>query len=151
MTMTDGSRRLQPLTVQAELEWVGKVTDYAAEAAHLAGLRERVTYYLCLAVDEIATNIIVHGYKQHECEGKLTISAEIRSQELIVFLDDTAPSYDPRQVPPPDLRQPPDRRQPGGLGIFLALRSVDRFLYERVQDHNRSTFVIHRPPTVRGT
>jgi anti-sigma regulatory factor (Ser/Thr protein kinase) len=37
-----------------------------------------------------------------------------------------------------------EQRPIGGLGVFLAIRGVDSFLYERVNDRNRSTFIVHR-------
>jgi serine/threonine-protein kinase RsbW len=33
-----------------------------------------------------------------------------------------------------------EQRPIGGLGVFLAIRGVDQFQYERVGDRNRSIF-----------
>lgn len=133
---------MEALTVDGQLESVTLITEYVAEAARAAEVHGRVAYYLCLAVDEIATNIIVHGYK-HQV-GTLTVEAQMDEGELRIVLEDTGPSYDPRQAPLPDLQRPLEERQPGGLGIFLALRSVDDFRYERVHGRNRSIFSVQR-------
>ena len=95
-------------------------------------------------MDEIATNIVVHGYAEAERQGDLTIWADADTARLAVFLEDTGRPFDPRQVPQPDnLDQPLEERQDGGLGIFLALWGVDDFAYDHHGDVNRSTFVMN--------
>jgi len=136
---------MQPLQVDGTPEAVQQVADYVAAAARQAGLDARTTYYLCLAVDEIATNIVIHGYAAHNQQGALLVEALIEVQELMIVLEDTGVSFDPRQAPQPDLHSPPEKRSLGGLGIFLALRGVDRFHYERMAGRNRCAFVVQRP------
>jgi anti-sigma regulatory factor (Ser/Thr protein kinase) len=43
-----------------------------------------------------------------------------------------------------ELAEPLEDREIGGLGIFLALKSVDEFRYERRGDINVNTFVMRR-------
>ena len=98
-----------------------------------------------LAVDEIATNIIAHGYGQEGDQGDLELWVEIDDKSLTVCIEDTGLRYDPRQYRrPQDLDLPPDQRPVGGLGVYLTLRSVDRFSYERFGDRNRHTLIINR-------
>jgi anti-sigma regulatory factor (Ser/Thr protein kinase) len=44
------------------------------------------------------------------------------------------------------LHLPAEQRKIGGLGVYLALGSVDRFCYERVGDRNRNVLVMNRRP-----
>ncbi len=136
---------MEILTVRGNLKSISRITAYVNQAAEQAGLSERTTYYLCLAVDEIATNVIMHGYQAEGKQGNLSIWAEADADILRICLEDTGQSYDPRQVPPPDLQRPLHEREPGGLGIYLALRSVDKFQYQQCQGRNRSTFIIQKP------
>jgi anti-sigma regulatory factor (Ser/Thr protein kinase) len=48
------------------------------------------------------------------------------------------------------LKQPLEQRQIGGLGIYLAIQGVDRFIYQRDSDRNRNTFVMNRPTAVQS-
>lgn len=137
---------MKPLTVQGDLTSIDQLAEYVATAATLAGLDQRAAYCLRLAVDEIATNIITHGYQDAGLTGDLTVTADFRSDRLIIQLEDNGAIYDPRQTPPPDnLDQPLNERKAGHLGIFLAMWGIDGFTYERIHDHNRSTFVMQRP------
>jgi anti-sigma regulatory factor (Ser/Thr protein kinase) len=53
---------MKPMTVPATLDSLGAIAEYVLAAAASAGLDKRASYNLRLAVDEIVTNIIVHGY-----------------------------------------------------------------------------------------
>jgi sigma-B regulation protein RsbU (phosphoserine phosphatase) len=134
---------METLTVAATLDCLKSLRAYVQAAA--AGLDEKAGYRLRLAVDEIATNVIVHGYPQAGREGVLKIRAEGDEESLRIILEDTGAPYDPRQTrPPTDLDLPLEERRGGGLGVYLALRGVDEFIYERVGDWNRNIFVAYR-------
>ncbi len=135
---------MDSLTVTGKLESITAITDYVLRAAEAADLNEKTAYYLSLAVDEITTNIILHGYEEAGLTGDLTITAVMQPHTLKIILEDSGLSYDPRQVASPDLERPLHEREPGGLGIYLALRSVDKFHYCQHQGHNRSTFIIQK-------
>lgn len=137
---------MKPLTVEGELNAIDQVLAYVGTAAAKAGLSEKAAYCLRLAVDEIATNIINHGYQASGSGGKLTVKAKFKADKLIIHLEDNAAAFDPRQHPPPDnLNQPLQKRKTGNLGIFLAMWGVDKFRYECVHGYNRSTFIMDRP------
>jgi anti-sigma regulatory factor (Ser/Thr protein kinase) len=137
---------LEPLTVPGELDAVTQLMDFVAWSAAAAGLDEQATYKLCLAVDEIATNIVTYSYMKAGRRGDLVIAAETDPTTLRIHLTDEGAPFDPRQAPPPaDLDRPLSERRDGGLGIFLALWGVDAFDYEPRGDTNRSTFIVRRP------
>ncbi len=134
---------LEPLTIPGQPDMLTHLMDYVAFVAAAAGLDEAASYRLSLAVDEIATNIVLHGYEDAGRSGDLTIWAEADEERLVVFLEDTGEPFDPREAPKPgDLDRPLEERQDGGLGIFLALWGVDEFAYERRDRLNRCVFVV---------
>jgi serine/threonine-protein kinase RsbW len=74
------------------------------------------------------TNIIVHGYGDRP--GMIEIEVRKASGSLFVQLQDQAPSFDPTQVPPPDLTLPLHNRPLGKCGVHLIRNNVDRMIYE---------------------
>lgn len=137
---------LEPLTLPGESSYLSQVMDYVAWAAAAAGLDEPAIYRLSLAVDEIATNVVVHGYEDAGRKGELAIWAETEAGRLLIFLEDSGQPFDPRDFPhPKHLDMPLEERQDGGLGIYLALWGVDGFHYEQIDGKNRSVFVMNRP------
>lgn len=136
---------LSPLSVPGKLESLSVVGEYVLKAAEAANLDKKAAYHLRLAVDEIATNSIVYGYDGGNMEGMLYLGGKIHEDTLSVYLEDTAAPYDPRHRPVPQhLDVPLEEREPGGLGVFLALKGVDQFRYEYFDGRNRSTFTMKR-------
>jgi anti-sigma regulatory factor (Ser/Thr protein kinase) len=136
---------MNPLTVEGKMKSIDRLVDYVVAAAAKAGLNRKATYCLRLAVDEIATNIIMHGYQGTGSIGTLTVTAVFQPDQLIIELEDNSLPFDPRQVmPPKNLRHPLQKRKVGNLGIYLAMWGIDGFQYEHKQGINHSTFIMNR-------
>lgn len=137
---------LEPLTVPGHSEYLSHLMDYVTWAAAAFGLDEAAAYRLSLAVDEIATNIVLHGYEDAGLSGDLTIWADTSDDRLSIYLEDKGQPFDPREAPrPADLDLPLEERKDGGLGIYLALWGVDGFRYEQATARNLSVFIMNRP------
>ena len=137
--------RLKPLTVIGKLESLSAIANFALEAARLADLDRKTTYKLRLAVDEIATNIIEHGYLEAGLTGEIICRAELDESYLTLTLEDRGLAYNsPQHNQPVTLEQPLIERPIGGLGIYLAIQNVDDLQYERIGNRNRHTFVVKR-------
>jgi serine/threonine-protein kinase RsbW len=146
--MSSQTLDMNALTVPGELDSLGAIADFVVEATTAAGLDKKTAYRFRLAVDEIATNIIIHGYEEAGYEGMITLFVNIDETTLMLTIEDTAVAYDPHSHDLPDdeeLDQPLEQRPIGGLGVFLAIQGVDRFMYERINDRNRNIFIVNRP------
>jgi sigma-B regulation protein RsbU (phosphoserine phosphatase) len=138
-------KRLPPLLVPGHVSSLGAIADYVTAAAKEADLDQRAHYHLRLAVDEIATNVILHGYLEHGLQGDIALSARFDERTVTVVIEDTAPAYDPRPTLAAGAnREPLEERDVGGLGLLLVSRSVDAFSYERTGGKNRNVIEIRR-------
>jgi serine/threonine-protein kinase RsbW len=132
------------LTVRATLESLEPISEFVTAAAAAAGLDEPGAYRLLLAVHELATNAIVHGYSGQEL-AELKLSLQLDEANLYLYLEDTAVAFDPCQAPlPDDLDKPLDERRVGGLGIYLARCSADDLRYQRIGPCNQTLIVMKR-------
>ncbi len=130
-------------SIPANLAALEAIRRLVTQACQDAGLGGDAVYRLALAVDEIATNIITHGYEEQGLSGEIKVSIEWTDQRLTVVLEDTGTAYDPRTRTLPtaeDLDLPLEDREIGGLGIFLALQGVDCFDYQRSDNVNHNIF-----------
>lgn len=142
---------MERLIVPATLDALSVIGQYVKTAAAEAGLDKSAAYALRLAIDEIATNIILYGYERAQLQGELAVDGELTDAALTITLEDTGIAFDPRAQTLPDeedLTKPLEERAIGGLGIYLAFRGVDHFDYQRVDERNRNIFVMWR--TVEG-
>ena len=136
---------MDTLRLPGRVESLAAIGMYIVQIAAEAGLGEQAAYGLRLAVDEIATNVVVHGYQVAGGSGELVVKVDQTVEKLTVVLEDTSPPYDPRLTPPPDiLDQEPEKRPSGGLGVYLARQGVDAYRYDFIDGMNRHTFMMNR-------
>lgn len=119
--MTTGLRRR--LVVPAELSRLVEVRALVRDVAIGSGAPVTCIDDLVQAVDEAATNIVVHGYRGSP--GELDVAVEVVDDRIEITIADTAPPFDPTVVPEPDLSIPPETREPGGMGVHLMRLATD--------------------------
>jgi serine/threonine-protein kinase RsbW len=127
------------------LDSLEPIRDYVAQMAESAGLHTTAVYKLCLAVDEIATNIVTHGYDEAGLSGDILVRADVVGDKLQISLKDRGRAYDPdthEQPADTGLDLPLEDRRIGGLGIFLARTSVDQLEYATGEDGNVHRFIV---------
>jgi serine/threonine-protein kinase RsbW len=138
---------MEELSLPGTLDSLAPLREYVDRAALAAGLEQRAAYRLRLAIDEIATNVITHGYQEAGLAGDLRVETHIGDEALTIALEDTGARYDPQSRElPEDLHRPLEERAVGGLGIFLTLTGVDEFSYSSNDGRNRNVFVMRRTP-----
>lgn len=107
------------------------IRRFVRGAAEAAGFPRDGVAAMLQAVDEAATNVMLHGYRNRA--GGLEVEVQADSRALVVRLRDDAPIFDPTTVPAPKLDIPLHRRAPGGLGVHLMREFVDRMSYRRTE------------------
>lgn len=96
------------------------------------------TLRLTLVIEELFTNIVMHGYGE-EAGGTIRLGLALDGRDVMIVCEDRAPAYDPRAAlkrMPDDLGEPVETRRVGGLGQLLVGRLVDVTSYVRVQGAN---------------
>jgi anti-sigma regulatory factor (Ser/Thr protein kinase) len=135
-------------TFPGTLDALEPIRKYVEVAAQSAGLDHKAVYKLALAVDEIATNVVLHGYEEAGLNGDLKIGASVEDDNLVIRLEDHGKPYDPHSHVVPDaqeLSRSLQSRDIGGLGIFLALDGVNDLQYVTTHDTNVHRFIVHLP------
>ncbi|MBW4717745.1 ATP-binding protein [Saccharothrix obliqua] len=130
-------------TAKSTVDDIGaRVAEVVRSLAARAALTRAQAYRLRLAADEIATNIVLHGYGG---EGEVGLCGGVAEDHVWLRTEDSAPPFDPRDHDPsPVLTADPATRAPGGLGVHLALAAVDELRYEQVAGLNHTTLVVYR-------
>jgi serine/threonine-protein kinase RsbW len=109
--------------VSAELSNLATIRRFVHDAAAALQIEPDAMLDMVQAVDEAATNIIVHGYRG--MPGEIDVQVSREQDALVVRLRDHAVPFDPTQVPPPDLSLPLEMRRVGGLGVYLMRHFTD--------------------------
>lgn len=139
---------MERITFPGTLDSLEGIRQVVKEEAERACLGKRPTYKLLLAVDEVATNIITHGYDETGTTGSVDVLIECADGRLRVVLEDDAVAFDPlgHDLPTEEFfARPLEERPIGGMGIHLTLNGVDEFKYEYAGNRNRNTFIMNLP------
>jgi serine/threonine-protein kinase RsbW len=115
------------LRFPADVERLAEMRAAVREVAHACDAPADCLEDLVQAVDEAATNVIVHGYRNDS--GMIDFTAELLGDDLVFTLEDRAPTFDPTAVPAPDLATPPQHRRPGGMGVHLMRLATDSVVH----------------------
>ncbi|TDQ46903.1 ATP-binding protein [Actinorugispora endophytica] len=135
-----------PVVVPGDVPSLELVTRYVLSVVD-GLLTPPAVYRMRLAADEVATNIVTHGYAENDRTGVLEVDGGADGDRVWIRFRDSAPPFDPRdRCHAPDLAVPLARRPVGGLGLHLVFTMLDDFEYEREGDRNRNTLIMRRDP-----
>ena len=132
------------LQTTAELKNLSQIRDFIETSVTTLGFEPDIIPNIQLAVDEAATNVMLHGYQGQG--GSLEIEVERLKGDLLVYLRDEAPPFDPTTVPPPDLTLPLSQRPIGGLGVHLVRRAMDEVSYRVTASGGNELILVKHGP-----
>ena len=132
---------ISKILVHAELQNLGVIRRFVQETAIALGSDPKAVADMLQAVEEVAANIVVHGYRGQP--GDIEVEVSLEKAVLVIRLRDRAILFDPTSVPPPDLTRPLEERRLGGLGVHLARHFTDSMTY-RVTDDGRNELTLQR-------
>jgi len=118
-----------------DLREIERLNRIVRQFGDLHEIPSRTLYAVNLALDEVVTNIVRHGFD--DPAGQL-LEAHILAEkgELTTVVTDPGRRFDPMDVPPPDLTAPLAERSLGGLGVHLVRNLMDRVEYRRENEKN---------------
>lgn len=130
------SAKSQTLTISADLAELARVMQMIDDFC--AGLAVSATDVsaLHLALEEIITNVITHGYHS-DTSRTFTVRLEaVSAGRIRAVVTDDAPSYNPLARPEVNTALPLEARPVGGLGVHLVKKLMDVCTYEHRDGQN---------------
>lgn len=116
------------IQVNADLKNLSSIADFTTRNTRELGLNDKGVFQLQLAVDEVVSNIIIHGYTHQTGPIHLTIWKE--NDKIYIRIQDRGEPFDPLKADSPDLSMPLEERSPGGLGIHFLKTITDSVHYQ---------------------
>ncbi len=138
----------QELRVPAHIDYLGDLRDFVTELGRKHRFSDKVVNAFKLSVDEAATNIIRHAYR--DAEGSITIRAIVKRNSLTLSIIDQGMYFDPKRVKDPDLNRYIDIGKKGGLGIFIMRKLMDEIDYRKTEEGNELRITKYRDKPVKA-
>ena len=122
------------LCLEAEKENLDAVLQPMLRDISFCGGTKKFQTIISIAVEEVFVNIANYSYEE---KGMAEISWEITPERgfFVTFLDEGIP-FNPLKKKEPDIHTPPQKRPPGGMGIFLVKKWMDGVSYEYKEGKN---------------
>ncbi len=105
--------------VQAEVERFSEAHDLSAKAS----------YALSLCLEELLTNVVMHGDGQGSRIPSISLTIIRVDNEIQVTIEDDGRPFDPTNAAEPDIDALLEDRPIGGLGVHLVRELAHRFDY----------------------
>jgi len=116
----------------AELDNVGRFVEEMGKRHHLP---LAVVRAVGLSLDEIVTNVITHGYDDHD-RHDIQIRLTVQGDEVVTEVEDDGRPFNPLELPDADTTSSLEDRPVGGLGIHLVKCLMDHVEYRRTEGRN---------------
>jgi len=111
---------------------------WVEELGEELGLDMPEVFQLNLALEEAAVNVMNYAY---EGEGLIKLSVSSNGQEIVFVMEDEGKEFDPTKVKDPDITLSAEKREIGGLGIFLVQQFMESMAYSRKDGKNVLTMI----------
>ena len=89
----------------------------------------KVQTAVCVAIEEVFVNVAHYAYGEGEGDMTLEIGFDSESRTITFRMTDKGSPFDPLQKPDPDITLSAEEREIGGLGIFIAKKTMDSISY----------------------
>ena len=127
---------MKEMNIEATIDNIPTVTAWIDEQLEALDCPMKAQMQIDIAIDELFSNIARYAYNPET--GPATVRVEVAENPmavLITFIDKGIP-YDPLKQEDPNTHLPAEKREIGGLGIFMVKKTMDDITYEYKDGQN---------------
>ena len=128
-------------TFPAKTEALSEVLGFVEEALESYEFSMKSQMTICVAIEEVFVNVAYYAYGDGEGDMKLDIGFDAESREITFRMTDKGTPFDPLKKPDPDITLSAEDREIGGLGIFIAKKTMDAISYAYENGENILTMM----------
>ena len=136
-----GGERMTNKTFPAKTESLNEVLGFVEETIEGFECPMKIQTALCVAIEEVFVNVAHYAYPESEGDMTLHISFDEESRNITFRMTDKGVPFDPLKKPDPDITLSAEEREIGGLGIFIAKKTMDSLSYSYENGENILTMI----------
>ena len=120
--------KIYKINVNSHTKNLLKIAHFVKKNLNKQNIDTEIIDEILVAVDEAATNVIKHSYKDNP-DGYIKLLLKVTKDNIVISIFHKGLIFDPNKIPKPKLSKKWNERIPGGLGIFLMERFMDDVIY----------------------
>ena len=136
-----GGERMTNKTFPAKTGSLNDVLSFVEETVEGFECPMKTQMALCVAIEEVFVNVAHYAYPESEGDMTLHISFDEGSRNITFRMTDKGVPFDPLKKPDPDITLSAEEREIGGLGIFIAKKTMDSLSYSYENGENILTMI----------
>ena len=136
-----GGERMTNKTFPAKTESLNDVLGFVEETLESFECPMKIQMAICVAIEEVFVNVAHYAYGEGQGDMRLGIGFEEDSRTVTFCMTDKGIPFDPLQKQDPDITLSAEDREIGGLGIFIAKKTMDSISYAYENGENILTMI----------
>ena len=116
-------------TFPAKTDALPDVLSYVEQTLEQYDCPMKAQMAICVAIEEVFVNVAHYAYGEGEGDMTLGIGFDENDRTITFRMTDKGVPFDPLQKPDPDITLSAEDRDIGGLGIFIAKKTMDSITY----------------------
>ena len=136
-----GGERMTNKTFPAKTESLNDVLGFVEETLESFECPMKIQTAICVAIEEVFVNVAHYAYEGSDGDMTLHIAFDEVSRTITFRMTDRGIPFDPIKKPDPDITLSAEEREIGGLGIFIAKKTMDSLSYVYENGENVLTMI----------
>ena len=136
-----GGERMTNKIFPAKTEALPDVLGFTEEMLEGFECPMKLQMAICVAIEEVFVNIARYAYPNGEGDMSLHIGFDTQSRNVTFRIADKGIPFNPLDRSDPDITLSAEEREIGGLGIFIAKKTMDSISYSYENGENVLTMI----------
>ena len=136
-----GGEHMTNKTFPAKTQSLSDVLGFVEETLEGFECPMKIQTAICVAIEEVFVNVAHYAYPDGEGDMLLHIGFDDQSRTISFRIKDKGVPFDPLKKPDPDITLSAEDREIGGLGIFIAKKTMDSISYSYENGENVLTMI----------
>ena len=116
-------------TFPAKTEALPEVLGFVEQTLESFECPMKLQMGICVAIEEVFVNVAHYAYGEGQGDVNFRIGFDEESRQVTFRMADGGIPFNPLQKPDPDITLSAEDREVGGLGIFIAKKTMDSISY----------------------
>ena len=137
----EGGERMTYKTFPAKTEALSDVLGFVDQMLDRFECPMKIQMAVCVAIEEVFVNVAHYAYGEGQGDMSLGIGFDAGNHAVTFRMTDQGAPFDPLKNPDPDITLSAEDRKIGGLGIFIAKKTMDSISYAYENGENILTMI----------
>lgn len=136
-----GGVHMMDKTFPAKVEALSDVLGFVDETLESYECPMKIQTAVCVAIEEVFVNVAHYAYGEGGGNLTLSIGFDTESRKITFRMTDKGVPFNPLEKADPDITLSVEEREIGGLGIFIAKKTMDTVTYAYKNGENILTMI----------